>query len=897
MRRTGTNVVAPWNRPEYQDSLNAFLPPQVDGFLVIPRIQGGLPLCYPHSGVRPPGGCATGFGATAAVTNTAIDKTPVYTFADNLSWSHGNHAFKFGAELRSASSESQQSGGGFFSDYQNFAQANGGTIFGTAPGTSSATDIAAGSTTAAGPNPAMRWILGTDAGNARNVLNFLSASLTSVSNFYFLTDPNQLSWSDYRNQQLYTTKIAQREFNAFVKDDYKITKNLTLNLGLRWDYFGVPYVASGLTVSPIGGSAAAFGISGRDFTGWMNPGARADPTAVQFVGPNSPNRNLSVYPNDYNNFGPAVGFAWQVPWFGEGKTTVRGGYQITYQGGGRFDELQNGAFPTPGALGAPPGATYQGIYNPQNTYLDLTSLDAALPTPTPVDPMQPLPLSNRSAGFSTFDPNYTTPYVQNLTLSVTRSVHRNVTVDLRYVGTLSRKQKANINLNSANFLYNGLLEALNEVRTGTEITKIPSDPQGLLDQIFNRINLCADFGACTAGQPYGAIGTTAGGVYQTAAYQMRSSTTFQTNLANGNFLAIAQALNTLNYSQTGNPTLPAQQGLGGVLRLNGFPENFIATNPQFGTLGFYNNIGYSNYHSMQAQVSLRPVHGFSGQATYSWSKNLGLPPTLTNPVDRAADYTTIGNNPGHSLRTNSTIELPIGPNRLLFGNSSGVVARMIEGWQLGLIYNLSSGAPTSITATNMLYGNGVPDIVSPVDFNDLKGVRWGIPAGSFLEGRYFDNNDRFAKVRDPQCATVTSLQGLNAANRCTLTALAMAVDPGTPGSFNAVFPDGVTRPAVIALQHPQPGKRGTLGSNTVIGLGSWRFDANLGKSFRISESKSLQVRFDAQNVLNHPQPANPNLAITGTAPFGQIATTTGFFGTTYGKSGGRIFQGQLRLSF
>ena len=35
------------------------------------------------------------------------------------------------------------------------------------------------------------------------------------------------------------------------------------------------------------------------------------------------------YPRDRNNFGPAIGFAWQVPWFGEGKTTVRGGYQVT----------------------------------------------------------------------------------------------------------------------------------------------------------------------------------------------------------------------------------------------------------------------------------------------------------------------------------------------------------------------------------------------------------------------------------------------------------------------------------------------------------------------------------------------------------------------------------------
>ena len=45
-------------------------------------------------------------------------------------------------------------------------------------------------------------------------------------------------------------------------------------------------------------------------------------------------------PNDYNNFSPGVGFAWQVPWFGEGRTTVRGGYQVTYQGGGRFSTIQ-----------------------------------------------------------------------------------------------------------------------------------------------------------------------------------------------------------------------------------------------------------------------------------------------------------------------------------------------------------------------------------------------------------------------------------------------------------------------------------------------------------------------------------------------------------------------------
>ena len=179
----------------------------------------------------------------------------------------------------------------------------------------------------------------------------------------------------------------------------------------------------------------------------------------------------------------------------------------------------------------------------------------------------------------------------------------------------------------------------------------------------------------------------------------------------------------------------------------------------------------------------------------------------------------------------------------------------------------------------------------------LKGVRWGIPDGSFLEGRYFDNNDTFVKVADPQCNAVTNLQNLSGlvpatgvpTLRCTLEAVAMAVPSGTAGAVDRVFADGVTRPSVIVLQNPQPGKRGTLGQNSVIGLGSYRFDANLGKTFRITESKSLVVRFDAQNVLNHPQPATPSFAINNTTPFGQI-------GGNNPKTGGRLFQGQLRLN-
>ena len=146
-----------------------------------------------------------------------------------------------------------------------------------------------------------------------------------------------------------------------------------MNLGVRWEYYGVPYEAHGLMPLPTDGPNAIFGVSGRSFDGWMKPGIRAGLTIPEFVGKNSPNPNIPWYRNDYKDFGPAVGFAWQVPWFGAGKTTVRGGYQMTFQQG----QVPNALTQENVVPGSTYGANYQG--DPSNApYLDLTKVQSAI---------------------------------------------------------------------------------------------------------------------------------------------------------------------------------------------------------------------------------------------------------------------------------------------------------------------------------------------------------------------------------------------------------------------------------------------------------------------------------------------------------------------------------------
>ena len=910
---------------------------------------------------------ADAFGGTDSTFNRAGSNngnvSKLFTFGDTLSWTTGAHAFKVGGEYRPTISR----GYGLPGPNINV----GGPSAINAP--SNPSPLAASATTGtfaefAQPSTTCTTCFGpltTARNNSSFLLYTLAATVESVSGSYWIdnfADLNDGKWQSSVTQPYPIRTLISNEISGFVKDDWKVTRNLTLNLGLRWEFYGAPYIKEGLTTIPVGRGDGIFGV-GRNtatsglFDSWLVPGGvgaapiylsgygtngalacttgvsqGAVPTSTcdgnnitnfEFLGPNSPNPSRSTIRNDYNNFGPAIGFAYQVPWLK--RTTVRGGYSIQYGGAGRSTStLSTGAS---GIFGTSPGST-SGVptLNTRfpNTIFNLNNIAAITPAPPSlVTPGSPLPIYTRNATTVTAYANdFATPYTQNFNFSVTTNVARNVTVDLRYVGTQSRKLQETIDLNTNNIYYNQeLLEALELTRAGGDAA--------LLTQMLAGLNLNTGVAGGTGLGSYAAIGTTnSAGVYQTGSAHLRRNATFNANLVNGNLLAVANSLATLSPAVSGATGVTGYAGnsIAGsgrlirngcdriantgstsfgtganVIPLRCFPENYLITNPQLSTASYVINSGSSNYHSMEAQITLRPTHGFSVQSTYTWSKNLLRPGDGTQDVrNRQLDYGRTYASTNSDLRTNGTIELPIGPSKLLFGNTSGWVARLIEGWQTSVIMNIATGAPRSILAgTGLNYGgasttaggNITPDVVGP--WKVRKGeVQWD---GAINQGSYFGNE--LLVVDDPQCnvSKVVDTMGYNLGNQvnCNLNAIARPLDPTDP--LAVTLSTGAT--GQYLLVNPKPGKVGTLGQKTIEAAGPFRFDANVLKRFAISESKSLQLRVDATNILNHPtagpgvSPGSPSFTMND----GLLAPST--FGLFTTKSGSRSFRAQLRLTF
>jgi Carboxypeptidase regulatory-like domain len=101
----------------------------------------------------------------------------------------------------------------------------------------------------------------------------------------------------------------------YLQDDWKVSKALTLNLGLRWDPWLPPI--------DLNDTLVGFNVANPDFQSTIAPGA---PKGLMFVGDSGV--SSSIYKNNFKDFAPRVGFAYNV--LGNGKTVVRGAYGLFY---------------------------------------------------------------------------------------------------------------------------------------------------------------------------------------------------------------------------------------------------------------------------------------------------------------------------------------------------------------------------------------------------------------------------------------------------------------------------------------------------------------------------------------------------------------------------------------
>jgi hypothetical protein len=136
------------------------------------------------------------------------------------------------------------------------------------------------------------------------------------------------------------------EAAAYIQDDWRARPGLTLNLGLRWEYFGPPHnfqpnidanFYTGVPTTPItcalsGGTGPCndVALGGNQFYPDNSPFYAGIATGVSQV------RNHAIWNKDLNNFGPRIGFAWDT--MGNQKLVMRGGYGINY------DRMYNNIF-------------------------------------------------------------------------------------------------------------------------------------------------------------------------------------------------------------------------------------------------------------------------------------------------------------------------------------------------------------------------------------------------------------------------------------------------------------------------------------------------------------------------------------------------------------------------
>ncbi|MGB2898643.1 MAG: carboxypeptidase regulatory-like domain-containing protein [Candidatus Acidiferrum sp.] len=329
--------------------------------------------CPPNIGFSDAINSYTTFGLA---TNLPQDRQVHNTqYQSNSTWTRGRHTFKFGGEFDHQSSPNHF-----------LPSINGGFTFLSTPTNNAATPKDCVDST----GPVYCSAFSNFIKNAASCPNIGNAPNNPAT-------CSQLSLTDGP----FNFNFKENDLAFYAQDDWRIRPNLTLNLGLRWEWDQQAInLLHDISVQNVA-------------DGFWAAGLPTDVTEIPHI------------PEDYNNFGPNIGFAWtpriMKKVFGEGKTVIRGGYRVAYDPA-YYNIFLNVATVAPvvnaGTLfnvGVPANATG-------------TAVQAAYFGQIPRG-------GNPGARSQTrVSPDFHNPYVEQWSLGVERSVTSRISFEVRYVG-------------------------------------------------------------------------------------------------------------------------------------------------------------------------------------------------------------------------------------------------------------------------------------------------------------------------------------------------------------------------------------------------------------------------------------------------------------------------------
>lgn len=604
--------------------------------------------------------------------------------------------------------------------------------------------------------------------------------------------------------------FANQEYEMYIQDSWKMRKDLTITAGLRYGIYQVPYEKNGVQVATTTGvdqffaervAASAAGIPGN-----------AMPNAFLTFALSGPTRDgVGYYKRDNNNFAPRASIAWAPvsdsmagKLFGKGSVIRLGGAMV-------YDRYGSAMATSFAASGSPGLAT--SVTQPSNTdFTDSFRYSGGALPPLPAAPQGGFPFTPPAVAggfgsYSAVNPNLVAPYSMLLNLNYTRPLPGKMTVEVGYIGRLSRKgilrqdyfqpltqfkdSKSGQTWTQAsgilrNYLESGITPA--QVRANPSI--LPAVP--FFENVF----------PAAAGT---ASGTRVASATATANYFYTVYGTYAGSDLDAlhDFDRVRQAGTGTCFSVYGCNTFFARQNAGMLAWVN-------ASNPAF--------------HGGELVLRRAVTNGWGFDFNYTLSKSMdiasgsesGGTSTIQDTFNPNASRSVSDFDIRHNITANTVVELPFGKGKPFLNSVPSWTNQIIGGWQVSALTKFRSGLPLTISTGGVYptnYLNSSLAILKP---------------GATLPQTRVGYNENGVPSVFPQTSAVQNFYGQF---------------PGTVGARNMI--------------------RGPKQLNTDLSLGK-RFTLPF-------EGHSIQFRAEAFNAFNNVNWDNPSsLTLSNPTTFGQI---------------------------